>query len=61
MPRMVTPTGLAALTDQTRNGLIRVAHGLSNREIGERLYISEPTVRSRVTAVLAKLGLASRT
>lgn len=59
--RMVTPTGLAALTEQERNVLALVAHGLSNREIGARLHISERTVRSHMTAVLAKLNLTSRT
>jgi DNA-binding NarL/FixJ family response regulator len=59
--RMITPTGLGALTEQERNVLILVAHGLSNREVGTRLHISERTVRSHMTGVLAKLGLTSRT
>jgi DNA-binding NarL/FixJ family response regulator len=59
--RMVTGSGLAALTEQERNVLVLVAQGLSNREIGTRLHISERTVRSHMTGVLAKLGFASRT
>ena len=38
-----------------------LARGLSNRRIGERLAISENTVKAHVGAVLAKLGAATRT
>jgi NarL family two-component system response regulator LiaR len=38
-----------------------LAHGLSNRDIAERLVISEATVRTHVSSLLAKLHLASRT
>jgi DNA-binding NarL/FixJ family response regulator len=59
--RMVAVTGLAALTEQERNVLALVAQGLTNRQVGTRLHISERTVRSHMSAVLAKLNLASRT
>ncbi len=38
-----------------------VAEGLENREIAEKLVISEATVRTQVSNILGKLHLASRT
>src|SRR5213080_1543274 len=52
---------LATLTDRERDVLELIGHGLSNREIAERLFLAEKTVKNYVTSVLAKLGMQRRT
>lgn len=52
---------LDSLTPQERRVLDLIVEGLTNADIGERLGISEKTVRNHVTNVLAKLGFARRT
>jgi DNA-binding NarL/FixJ family response regulator len=52
--------GETQLTRREREVARLVLDGLKNREIGAELRISEHTVEHHVTAVLAKLGLASR-
>ncbi|ACZ32277.1 transcriptional regulator, LuxR family [Xylanimonas cellulosilytica DSM 15894] len=52
---------VASLTDREEEVLTLVAEGLSNRQIGERLYISTKTVSVHVSNVLAKLGVSGRT
>jgi DNA-binding NarL/FixJ family response regulator len=49
------------LTPREREVLTLLAEGVSNQQIAERLVISERTARTHVSAILAKLGLASRT
>lgn len=49
------------LTRREREVLLLVARGKSNREIARELGISEQTVRTHVSSILGKLGLASRT
>ncbi|BDZ63433.1 helix-turn-helix transcriptional regulator [Agromyces mangrovi Wang et al. 2018] len=56
-----TGRGDAELTAREQQVLDLVAEGLSNREIGERLFISGKTVSVHVSAVLRKLGVGSRT
>jgi two-component system response regulator DevR len=55
------PTELAGLTDQQLRILALLAEGLTNREIGSRLYLAEKTVKNHVTRILAKLGVQRRT
>ena len=53
--------GLDGLTDRERQVLDLVAEGLTNGQIAERLYISRKTASVHVSAILRKLGVASRT
>jgi DNA-binding NarL/FixJ family response regulator len=55
------PSELAALTDQERKILALIAEGLTNRQIGERMFLAEKTVKNYVSSILSKLGLERRT
>jgi DNA-binding CsgD family transcriptional regulator len=55
-----TADPLAALTEREREVVALVAAALSNREIAQRLVLSERTVESHVRRILAKCGLSSR-
>ncbi|MGZ6804890.1 MAG: response regulator transcription factor, partial [Nocardioidaceae bacterium] len=52
---------LDVLTDQERRILELIGEGLTNREIGARMFLAEKTVKNYVSSVLSKLGLVRRT
>jgi two-component system, NarL family, response regulator DevR len=52
---------LASLTDREREILSLIADGLTNKQIGERLFLAEKTVKNYVSGLLAKLGMQRRT
>jgi len=52
---------LADLTEQELKLLELVAEGLTNRQIGERMFLAEKTVKNYVSTMLGKLGLERRT
>ncbi|MFI1828190.1 response regulator [Streptomyces sp. NPDC020412] len=51
---------LAALTDRERAVLRLIEEGLTNREIGKELFLSEKTVKNHISRLLAKLGVERR-
>ena len=53
-------TTLAGLTDQERRILDLIAEGMTNRQIGEQLFLAEKTVKNYVSNLLAKLGMSRR-
>jgi DNA-binding NarL/FixJ family response regulator len=52
---------LAELSAQERHILELIGEGLTNRQIGERIFLAEKTVKNYVSALFAKLGLERRT
>ena len=53
-------TTWGSLTDQERKILDLIAEGLTNRQIGERVFLAEKTVKNYVSNVLMKLGMSRR-
>jgi DNA-binding NarL/FixJ family response regulator len=52
---------LAALTGQERRILELIGEGLTNRQIGERMFLAEKTVKNYTSALFVKLGMSRRT
>jgi two-component system response regulator DevR len=52
---------LKHLTDQERRILSYIAEGLTNRRIGEEMFLAEKTVKNYVSNMLAKMGMSGRT
>jgi len=49
-----------SLTRREREIVALVGEGLTNRELADRLYISEATVRTHLTSIFLKLGVTNR-
>jgi DNA-binding NarL/FixJ family response regulator len=60
-PETALPTELADLTPRELEVLKLIAAGANNREIAQKLYISEGTVKNHVTNLLNRLNLRDRT
>jgi len=56
-----TQDRLSGLSEQERKVFELIGEGLTNRQIGERLFLAEKTVKNYVSNVLSKLGLERRT
>ena len=62
IPQAETPDGLQEdLTAREAEVLLLLAEGLTNRDIAQRLRVSEHTVKFHIRSILAKLGASSRT
>lgn len=55
-----TDPELDLLTDREREVLVEIAHGLSNQEIADKLFISLPTVKTHVAHIFAKINARDR-
>jgi DNA-binding NarL/FixJ family response regulator len=60
-PRKRDQAIIDSLTDREREVLVTIANGRSNAQIARELFVSEATVKSHVSRIIAKLGVTSRT
>jgi DNA-binding NarL/FixJ family response regulator len=54
------PEALPGLTEREREILALIGEGLTNRQIGQRLFLAEKTVKNHISRLLAKLGVERR-
>ncbi|MFF6996260.1 response regulator [Streptomyces sp. NPDC008313] len=59
-PKEEEPDALPGLTEREREILLLIGEGLTNRQIGQRLYLAEKTVKNHISRLLAKLGVERR-
>jgi DNA-binding NarL/FixJ family response regulator len=60
LPERSEDDSLSALTDRERAIMVEIARGATNGEIASRLFLAEPTIKTYVGRILAKLGLRDR-
>jgi len=58
---MNSTTQIEPLTEREHEVLSLIAHGASNRQVAEKLYLTEGTVKNHMTNILGKLGVRDRT
>ncbi|MET7399786.1 response regulator transcription factor [Dactylosporangium sp. NPDC005572] len=59
-PDLAPPAELAGVTAREREVLVLIARGLSNAEIGDRLYVGQTTVKTHIGHLLAMLHVTTR-
>ncbi len=59
--RMAVVDPLSALTEQEKRVLELIGEGLTNRQIAERMFLAEKTIKNYVSSLLTKLGMQRRT
>lgn len=60
MPKRSSSLTSCQLADREREILALIGEGLTNRDIGQRLFLAEKTVKNHISRMLTKLGVARR-